>query len=60
VREDALNAIDNCSTHQNTGLSDGVVECMLNIVRQMQFDPPPGSEGSRLTIPLSFVPPTRK
>jgi hypothetical protein len=39
---------------QNTGLSAGVVQCILRKVRNAQFDAP-GPNGSTLQIPVTFV-----
>jgi hypothetical protein len=39
---------------QNTGLSNGVVQCILRKVRNAQFDAP-GPNGSTIQIPVTFV-----
>ncbi len=39
---------------QNTGLSAGVVQCLLRKVRNAQFDAP-GPNGSTIQIPVTFV-----
>lgn len=39
---------------QNTGLSPGVVQCILRKVRNAQFDAP-GPNGSTIQIPVTFV-----
>jgi hypothetical protein len=39
---------------QNTGLSQGVVQCILRKVRNAQFDAP-GPNGSTIQIPVTFV-----
>jgi hypothetical protein len=39
---------------QNTGLSAGVVQCILRKVKNAQFDSP-GANGSTLQIPVTFI-----
>jgi TonB family protein len=39
---------------QNSGLSAGVVQCILRKVRNAQFDAP-GANGSTLQIPVTFI-----
>ena len=38
----------------NTGLSEGVVQCLLKKVRNAQFSAP-GPNGSTIQIPVTFV-----
>ena len=42
------------SPASNSGLSDGVVQCIARALRNAQFDAPGGS-GSTLTVPVTFV-----
>jgi hypothetical protein len=38
----------------NTGLSDGVVQCLIRKIRNAQFDAP-GPSGSTVQIPVTFI-----
>jgi hypothetical protein len=38
----------------NTGLSDGVVQCLMRKIKTANFDSP-GPSGSTLQIPITFV-----
>jgi TonB family protein len=42
----------------NTGLSAGVVQCLVRKVKNAQFDAP-GPTGSTLQIPITFVQQTK-
>ena len=42
------------SPASNSGLSDGVVQCIARAIRNAQFDPP-GGGGSVLSVPVTFV-----
>jgi len=46
--------VANADALNNTGLSQGVVQCLLRRVKNAQFDPP-GPNGSTIQIPITFV-----